>query len=258
MNKNDHILCEQVWGNDDFNPFEIKVEIGQEGIYGSYLSGLPEYGNPELQEYYSQVKEYSQWAIENKVCLKCRFPWVGIYKSCDCGKYEANKAYVDAAEISAMKILDYDRQQVLSWAKKMEEDLQGDSEYARLNRKAREIMQKRIARYRVENQPQSFMTKILQKRTWRNLWVRASRWLSPSYWKWILTTPKAERVKSIPLQTATAEDVKELSFGNQKVQSGNVLVRTKSGIVVVVPAAQINDWKHHYKDATIVEPIVKD
>lgn len=241
-------LSEEVWGTDDFNPFEIRVEAGQHVAWGSYISGLPEYNNPELEGSYYYIKEFSKWAIENRVCNKCRFPWIEYYRACNCGKYDENHIRIAEAEKHATKILDYDKQQVLAWAKQIEIDLEGDSEYARLNRKAREVMGRCIAR--CNNTPPTFFerTKIKCKSVWRKV----------SNWFWRFTTPKAQRVKSIPIYAASTKEIKDLSFGNPKVSSGNVCVRTKGGSVVVVPAGMVDKLRGEYKGGEIIAPIVKD
>jgi len=87
------------------NPFEVRVSAGDIGCYGSYNSGLPIYNVPKLEESYSYIKEYAKWAIENKVCHSCRFPWSHMRRTCECGKSQENKLNIDLAEEAGLKIL---------------------------------------------------------------------------------------------------------------------------------------------------------
>jgi len=264
MEEKSLLYHESVWGSEDSpNPFEIKVAMGNIGTYGSYLSGLPSYPNQSLQLNYSRLREFAQWAIENKVCLKCRYPWDVLYITCSCGKYEANKELMDSATKDAKEILDFDEAYIRDWANQIEIDLQGDSEYAQLNRKAREIMGKRIDRYNRENsvskpessvsKPESFLARIIQKKTWKD-WARSLfKWFRPSYWAWRFTTAKEGTVKSIPLYATTDEIIKQMSFGTMTT-SGNCCIRTKSGSVLVVPAGMVDEYRKKYKDAVLVAP----
>jgi len=255
---NNLLLHENVWGSDETpNPFEVLVTGGREYSYGSYLSGLPEYKDEHLQIYYSRLKEFAQWAIENKVCPKCRFPW-DSYGRCSCGKYETNKKFIDDAERDALVILEWDHVKMAAWGKQIEIDLQGDSEYAQLSRKGREVMHKRIDRYNRENaKSESILVRIVRKKTWADWFRNISKWFRPSYLIWRFTTPKAERVKSIPLYMATEEIIKDMSFGNKKISEGNCCIRTKGGAVVVIPAGMVNELHDNYKGGEIVAPIIK-
>lgn len=254
------MICEEVWGSDDStpsNPFEIRITAGEIGSYGSYNSGLPVYDAEELQQNYSCVREFAKMAIEKRFCSSCRFPWIDRYRKydCTCGQFEQNKEAIHYADVAATAILAYDRNQVLEWAKQIEKDLEGDSEYARLNRKARDILEGRTSYYQAQKAPLTFVEKV--KKTLKKWFVQVTIWLRPSYWKWYFETPKVGKVKSIPLFAVTEEDIKSMSFGNEKVSNGNCCVKTKGGCVVVVPASMVNKLKDQYKGGEIVAPIVK-
>lgn len=242
------------------NPFELRVSAGHIGAYGSYSSGLPVYNVSELEQQYSYLKEFAKWAVENKVCTFCRFPWTrGNYNNlkyirCECGKYKTNKRDINLAQEAAESILEYDRIKTLELAARMEEELKGDSEYAQLNRKSRSIMKRRIERYYKEMGP----SKKTIKKTLSNLFYSSTKWLRPSYWKWRFFTPESEKSNTIPLCVATEEVAKEMSFGNRKVQSGNVCIRTKSGAVVVAPTGMVESLRGKYKGAVVVAPAIKE
>jgi hypothetical protein len=257
LKRQNHTLCEQVWGSDDFNPFQIDVTCGSSFAYGSYLSGLPEYNFvEELQPHYSNLKEFSKMAIERRFCNRCRFPWVEHFSKCDCscGQFQENSDSIKSAELAAMAILDYDRKCVQNWADQMEKDLEGDSEYAQLNRKARAIMGKKIEDYKaLTKKPTLFKRFII---TVKDIFTRVIRWFSPTYRKWYFTTQKEERAKSIPLNMATTQEISNMS--TSKMYGGQCYVRTKTGSVVVIPANMLSEQKHNYEDATLVAPIIKD
>lgn len=237
------------WWEDSDNPshpFEQPVTLGYQECYGSYLSGLPEINDVRLTQSYSYLNEFAKWAIENKVCIKCRFPWAD-YKECKCGKYIGNKDRIDGAEKAALTILDFDREHILGLARQMEMDLQGDSEYARLNAKAREIFSARI------NRCEKDQKSIFNKKTWKNYLKIISNWFRPSYWIWKFQIIKGKKVKVIPISIATEEILKDYS-----TSSGICYVKTKGGCVVAMPKSSIDTLKDGYKGATISKPLIKE
>ena len=236
------------------NPFEVRVSVGNIGSYGSYNSGLPMYNVPELEQQYSYLREYARWAIENTVCYKCRFPWGSTYHTCECGKYEEFKRDIDLAEEAGLAILAYDELHTIQLAKKMEEDMKGDSEYAQLSRKARTVMRRRIERY-----SKDMLDSVpVRKSVIRSKFYSFAKWFRPSFLKWKFFTPEHEKSKSIPLYAATDEIVENMKYGNKRVPNGNCCIRTKGGSVVVVPSGMVDALKGQYKGAQLVAPRIKD
>ena len=244
---------DRMLGNKSKNPFEIDITAGEMGCYGDYNSGLPIYDVDELKPYYSCVRGFAKMAIENRFCNYCRFPWVGRYSKdgCTCHQFEKNKESVRYACSAGMEILDYHREYISKWANEIEKELEGDSEYACLNRKAREVMGNRLARYNAENYPINSGKLSSVKNRFSNIISKVKRWFNPLYWAWYFKTPKSKKVKSIPLFVATPEEIKSKSSG------GNCYLRTKGGSVVVVPSGILDKIKKQYPGSEIVEPLIK-
>ena len=233
------------------NPLEQKISMGNIGAYGSYWNALPVYNTEELKPYYFELKEYAKWAIENKVCVICRFPWSRMQgDSCECGHYKTNKERIDKAICYAMKILAYDQMKMVELAKRWEADLADEnSEYAQLNRKAHEIMGRVIARKNREYLPPLYI-RIFYKRTWKYWLRRFFSFFTPSYWKYTRGGSK-----SIPLANATIDTLKEMSYDGKS--TGNCFVRTQGGCVVVVPVGFLDANRDKYKGASVVVPAIK-
>jgi len=262
------MVCEKLEKNEQINPFEIDIgehceDHNSADSFASYdIDKLfPIYDADELKQSYSCVREFAKIAIENRFCNYCRFKFIGNYSknSCTCEQYEKNKDLINCARIAADKILDYHKAYILKWASQIEKELEGDSEYARLNRKAREVMGNRLARYNAENYSINvtktnirFKKLNLVKNSLKKWISRVKKWFITSYWIWYFKTPKTKKVKSIPLFVATPEEIKSKSCG------GNCYLRTKGGSVVVVPCGILDKIKKQYPGSEIVEPLIKD
>jgi len=241
------------------NPFEQPISMGNIGAYGSYGSALPFYRTEKLEKEYEYLKEYAKWAIDNKACTKCRFPWSRPnYFDCECGLYENNKDKIEQAVAYVETIFAYDRKALLELSMKLEADINDNrSEYAKMNHKAAAILQRKMDRLNKEKleSQQTLVDKVAKINSWKN-WTRSIlNIFSPAYWKYKLNKFKVGENKSIPLKNATDNTLKEMTFGGK---SQNCSVKTKSGCVVVVPVSFLEKNRDKYEGSTIVSPKIRD
>jgi hypothetical protein len=115
----------------------MPISLGYTKCYSAINSGLPVHENLELDGSYKYLRRFSKWAMNNRVCYKCRFPWVYGDFDCECGKCDSYKSRIKFAIDEAVKVLDFDKLKIQQCAVQIEKDMKGGSEYAILSNKAK-------------------------------------------------------------------------------------------------------------------------